>query len=83
MMSEIRFEETSEAVVPGKNFIARYSHGWRALRHRNFRLFFAGQSVSLIGTWMTRVATGWLVYKITGPRGISALLVLRDRSRRS
>jgi MFS family permease len=66
MMSEIRFEETSEAVVPGKNFIARYSHGWRALRHRNFRLFFAGQSVSLIGTWMTRVATGWLVYKITG-----------------
>jgi hypothetical protein len=31
---------------------------WRALRHRNFRLFAGGQSVSLIGTWMTRIATG-------------------------
>ncbi len=40
-------------------------HAWRALRHRNFRLFFAGQSVSLIGTWMTRLATGWLVYRLT------------------
>ena len=33
----------------------------RALRSRNYRLFFEGQTVSLIGTWMTRVATGWLV----------------------
>jgi MFS family permease len=47
------------------------SHAWRALRHRNFRLFFSGQSVSLIGTWMTRVATSWLVYRLTG----SALLL--------
>jgi MFS family permease len=38
----------------------------RALRHRNFRLFFCGQSISLIGTWMTRVATSWLVYRLTG-----------------
>jgi MFS family permease len=42
-----------------------YSHAWRALRHRNFRLFFGGQSISLIGTWMTRVATSWLVYRLT------------------
>lgn len=41
------------------------SHAWRALRHRNFRLFFGGQSISLIGTWMTRVATGWLVFQLT------------------
>ena len=41
------------------------SHAWRALRHRNFRLFFGGQSISLIGTWMTRVATSWLVYRLT------------------
>ena len=47
------------------------SHAWRALKHRNFRLFFGGQSISLIGTWMTRVATGWLVYRLTG----SALLL--------
>ena len=41
------------------------SHVWRALRHRNFRLFFGGQSISLIGTWMTRIATAWLVYRLT------------------
>lgn len=38
----------------------------RALRHRNYRLFFAGQSLSLVGTWITRIATGWLVYRLTG-----------------
>ena len=38
----------------------------RALRHRNFRLFFSGQSISLIGTWMQRVAVAWLVYRLTG-----------------
>lgn len=38
----------------------------RALRHRNYRLFFGGQGISLIGTWMTRVATSWLVYRLTG-----------------
>src|ERR1051326_3945518 len=38
----------------------------RALKHRNYRLFFGGQGISLIGTWMTRVATGWLVYRLTG-----------------
>jgi MFS family permease len=41
------------------------SHAWRAMRHRNFRLFFGGQSISLIGTWMTRIATSWLVYRLT------------------
>jgi len=43
----------------------------RALAHKNYRLFFAGQSISLIGTWMTRIATAWLVYRLTG----SALLL--------
>src|ERR1700704_3314521 len=43
----------------------------RALRHRNYRLFFTGQSISVIGTWMTRIATSWLVYRLTG----SALLL--------
>ena len=37
----------------------------RALRHRNYMLFFSGQTVSLIGTWMTRIATAWLVYRLT------------------
>jgi MFS family permease len=38
----------------------------RALSHRNYRLFFGGQSVSLMGTWITRIATSWLVYRLTG-----------------
>jgi MFS family permease len=52
-------EPTSEQAVRD------LSHAWRALRHRNFRLFFGGQSISLIGTWMTRIATSWLVYRLT------------------
>ncbi|MGA6981519.1 MAG: MFS transporter [Candidatus Sulfotelmatobacter sp.] len=55
----------------GHSPLQRFSHAWRALRHRNFKLFFIGQSISLIGTWMTRVATSWLVYRLTG----SALLL--------
>jgi MFS family permease len=38
----------------------------RALRHRNYRLFFSGQLVSLVGTWMQTVAEAWLVYRLTG-----------------
>ena len=37
----------------------------RALRHRNFALFFSGQMVSLVGTWLSMVATSWLVYRLT------------------
>ncbi len=37
----------------------------RAFRYRNYRLFFAGQGISLIGTWMQSVATSWLVYRLT------------------
>src|SRR5690348_6301567 len=38
----------------------------RALRYRNYRLFFGGQIVSLVGTWMTNIALSWLVYRLTG-----------------
>lgn len=38
---------------------------FQALRHRNFRLYFAGQFLSMSGTWMQRVAEGWLVYRLT------------------
>jgi MFS family permease len=40
-------------------------HTFRALAHRNFRLFFTGQGMSLIGTWLQQVAMGWLVYRLT------------------
>jgi MFS family permease len=41
-------------------------HGWRAFHHRNYRLFFGGQAISLVGTWMQQVAQGWLVLQLTG-----------------
>lgn len=37
----------------------------RTFRYRNYRLFFGGQGISLVGTWMQRIALGWLVYRIT------------------
>jgi MFS family permease len=45
--------------------IEKLSSPFRALRSRNYRLFFIGQGISLIGTWMTRLATAWLVYRVT------------------
>jgi len=44
---------------------SRVPHTFRALRHRNFRLFISGQIVSLVGTWMQNTAQSWLVYKLT------------------
>jgi MFS family permease len=38
---------------------------FRALRHQNYRLFFGGQSISLVGTWMQQIAVSWLVYRMT------------------
>ncbi len=46
----------------------------RALRHRNYRLFFGGQTLSLIGTWMTQVATSWLVYRVTNSAWLLGLV---------
>jgi MFS family permease len=42
------------------------SRTFAALRHRNYRLYFTGQLISLVGTWMQNVAQGWLVYQLTG-----------------
>jgi MFS family permease len=44
----------------------RSPHLFRALRSRNYRLFFIGQGISLIGTFLTQIATVWLVYRLTG-----------------
>jgi MFS family permease len=43
-----------------------FAFATRALRSRNYKLFFTGQLVSLVGTWMTRIAMSWLVYRLTG-----------------
>ena len=49
----------------------KFRIAFRSLRYRNYKLFFSGQSISLIGTWMQRIALPWLVYHMTG----SALLL--------
>jgi MFS family permease len=53
---------------------AAKSNTLRALRHRNFQLFFAGQLISLIGTWMQSVAQSWLVYRLTGSPALLGLV---------
>ena len=45
--------------------VSRLPVMFRALRHRNYRLFFCGQIISLIGTWMQSIAQAWLVYRLT------------------
>ncbi len=52
-------------------FVERLRVTLRAFRHRNYRLYFAGQAVSLTGAWMQQIAMSWLVYRLTG----SALLL--------
>ena len=54
---------TGEPAAGGR---LRWQAAGRALRHRNFQLFFGGQLISLIGTWMQTVAQSWLVYRLTG-----------------
>jgi MFS family permease len=49
-------------------------HALRSLRHRNYRLFFGGQLISLIGTWMQNVAQSWLVYRLTGSEVLLGLV---------
>jgi MFS family permease len=53
---------------------SRFGFMLRALSHRNYRLFFAGQGTSLVGTWVTRVATSWLVYRLTGSAAVLGLV---------
>ena len=58
--------EVKEARKLPSDLGLRLQAGGRALRHRNFQLFFSGQLISLTGTWMQSVAQSWLVYRLTG-----------------
>ena len=51
----------------------------RALKYRNFQLYMAGQSISLVGTWMQRIAVSWLVYELTGSAFILGLVAFASR----
>lgn len=43
-----------------------HAHAWRAMHHAGYRLYFAGQAISILGNWIQQVALGWLVYRLTG-----------------
>ena len=51
---------------PATPGMSKWKTTFRALKHRNFRIFFSGQLISLIGTWMQVIAESWLVYRLTG-----------------
>jgi len=53
--------------------------GLRSLRHRNYRLFFSGQLISVVGTWMQSTAQAWLVYRLTGSALLLGLIGFADR----
>ncbi len=57
------------------NHVLRLPAMGRALAHRNFRLFIVGQGISVVGSWMQQIATGWLIYRLTSS---SLLLGLAD-----
>src|SRR5271154_5432051 len=63
-MSETNTAGTSAA--SGSANRSRFQDMIRSLKHRNFQLFFSGQLISLIGTWMDTIAEAWLVYRLTG-----------------
>jgi MFS family permease len=77
-MDDTPANETHRPPATGMAMLSDRAAGFRllgrALAHRNYRLFFAGQFVSLIGTWMTRVATGWLVFRLSAPEKAALLL---------
>jgi MFS family permease len=54
-------EENNSSI---ENFLGRFT-AFRALNHKNFRLYFGGQGISIIGTWVQRIALTWLVYRLT------------------
>jgi len=65
-LAEMEETQPSRSSSDARQEMLRVSAIGRALRHRNFQLFFSGQLISLIGTWMQNVAQAWLVYRLTG-----------------
>src|SRR5271156_1909078 len=65
-MAKPRKEKSEKSPSPAGIERSRFRDMGRSLRHRNFQLFFSGQMISLIGTWMQNIAQDWLVYRLTG-----------------
>jgi MFS family permease len=72
MARNVRFKSGALAPEPEEPVLQVTANGrhlpttFRALRHRNYRLFFFGQLISLVGTWMQNIAQQWLIYRLTG-----------------
>jgi MFS family permease len=66
--------QTRTPATPGSPGQSRAAGTFRALKHRNFKLFFSGQIISLVGTWMQTVAQSWLIYRLTGSSVLLGLL---------
>src|ERR1700690_2879098 len=58
--------DVQTTATPAPDALGRTAGMFRALRNRNFQLFFSGQIISLVGTWMQTVAEAWLIYRLTG-----------------
>src|SRR5262249_20697773 len=81
MRSSPEIEHTAnvpEDVTGRPRRVATGGVSWRrtfsAFQYRNYRLYFVGQLVSLIGTWMTSTAQGWLVYQLTGSKALLGIV---------
>lgn len=72
----LEHKDTSAGSAPPlhANHHRRAASVLRALRHRNYRLYFGGQSISLIGTWMTSLTTNWLIWELTHSAGTLGML---------
>ena len=68
---EVQLPSSPAASPAGKS---RLPAAFRSLKHRNFRLFFGGQLISLVGTWMQTIAQSWLIYRLTGSSVLLGLL---------
>jgi MFS family permease len=65
-MAEIAATKPPSSPSTGLQDRSRFHDVVRSLKHRNFKLFFSGQMISLVGTWMDNIAEAWLVYRLTG-----------------
>jgi MFS family permease len=75
-MSDAKTGGPTATIAPPPSAARRLRDIGRSLAHRNFRLFFAGQSVSLLGTWMQQTAMTWLVYRLTREQHQDSALLL-------
>lgn len=74
--AELGTSELGEPVAPSLDAVraTRWSETFRALRHRNYRLFYTGQAISLTGTWMQTIAQSWLVLELTDSKAALGLV---------